>query len=47
MTFLERGGRIRYEDLSRGLLRRFLKRRLPILTGLSSTYLYRSVRVDG
>ncbi len=45
VTFLERGGKIRYEDLSRGLLRRFLKRRLPILTGLSSTYLYRTMRV--
>ena len=44
VTFLEQGGTIRYEDLSRGLLRRFLKRRLPILTGLSSTYLYRSAR---
>lgn len=43
--FLELGGRIRYEDLSRNLLRRFLKRGLPILTGLSSTYLYRSMRV--
>lgn len=44
VKFLEEGGRIRYEDLSRSLLRRFLKRRLPILTGLSSTYLYRSTR---
>jgi len=44
VKFLEQGGKIRYEDLSRGLLRRFLKRRLPILTGLSSTYLYRSMR---
>ena len=44
MKFLEQGGRIRYEDLRRSLLRRFLKRRLPILTGLSSTYLYRSMR---
>jgi hypothetical protein len=45
VEFLERGGRIWYEDLSRGLLRRFLKSGLPILTGLSSTYLYRSMRV--
>jgi hypothetical protein len=45
VRFLEQGGRIRYEDLSRGLLRHFLKAGLPILTGLSSTYLYRSMRV--
>jgi len=45
MSFLEQGGRIRYQDLSRGLLRHCLKRGLPVLTGLSSTYLYRSMRV--
>jgi len=45
MEFLQRGGQIRYEDLSRNLLRHFLKSGLPILTGLSSTYLYRSMRV--
>lgn len=45
VRFLEQGGRIRYEDLSRNLLRRFLKAGLPILTGLSATYLYRSMRV--
>lgn len=45
MQFIEQGGQIRYEDLSRDLLRRFLKSGLPILTGLSSTYLYRSMRV--
>jgi hypothetical protein len=45
IEFIERSGRIRYEDLNRRLLRRFLKSGLPILTGLSSTYLYRSMRV--
>ena len=45
VQFIEQGGLIRYEDLSRVLLRRFLKSGLPILTGLSSTYLYRSMRV--
>ena len=45
VKFIERGGKIHYEDLSRGLLRRFLRSGLPILTGLSSTYLYRSMRV--
>jgi hypothetical protein len=47
VKFLEQGGKITYEDLSHALLRRFLKRGLPILTGLSSTYLYRSMRVRG
>jgi hypothetical protein len=45
VKFIEQGGKIHYEDLSRALLRRFLKSGLPILTGLSSTYLYRSMRV--
>lgn len=45
IQFIEQGGKIHYEDLSRGLLRRFLKAGLPVLTGLSSTYLYRSMRV--
>jgi hypothetical protein len=45
MKFLDLGGQIRYEDLSRNLLRRFLRAGLPILTGLSSTHLYRSMRV--
>jgi hypothetical protein len=45
LEFLKQGGKIHYEDLSRALLRRFLKSGLPILTGLSSTYLYRSMRV--
>lgn len=45
VRFIEHGGRIYYEDLSRSLLRRFLKSGLPVLTGLSSTYLYRSIRV--
>lgn len=45
MKLLDQGGQIHYEDMRRSLLRRFLKRGLPILTGLSSTYLYRSMRV--
>ena len=42
--FLERGGRIEFRDLDSNLLRRFLRRRLPILTGLSATFLYRESR---
>lgn len=38
--FLEMGGALRLEVLSRGLVRRYLQHELPILTGLSSTFLY-------
>ncbi len=41
---LERGGRIDYDDLRPSLLRDILKRRLPVITGLSATFLYRAMR---
>jgi len=44
LEFLERGGKLLFEDLTIGLIRHFLKKSIPILTGLSSTYLYRAVR---
>jgi hypothetical protein len=44
LEFLARGGRLRFANLSEHLIRRILDRRLPILTGLSSTYLYRAKR---
>lgn len=44
LKFLELGGEIRFKDLNANLLRYYLKRELPILTGLSSTYLYRCAR---
>jgi hypothetical protein len=44
MEYLERGGRLLFEDLEPALLRRYLRRQLPILTGLSSTFLYREAR---
>ncbi len=47
IRFLEQGGKLYFRDLTRGLLRHFLKRGLPILTGLNSTYLYRTKRVFG
>lgn len=47
LEFLRLGGDLRFEDLTAGLLRRYLKRRVPILTGLSATYLYRSAREYG
>ncbi len=44
IEFLQLGGKLRMEDLSGRLLRRYLKRDIPILTGLSSTWLYRMPR---
>ena len=47
LEFLGLGGRLRLLDLSRYLIRAILRRRLPIITGLSSTYLYRVAREYG
>ena len=44
IDFVERGGRIQMVDLNASLLRKFLKRKQPILSGLSSTYLYQTSR---
>ncbi len=47
LEFLERGGELRMVDLTPALVRKYLNRGVPILTGLSSTYLYRSAREFG
>jgi hypothetical protein len=47
LEFLSLGGELRFQDLTPSLIRKYLKRGLPILTGLSSTYLYRSAREYG
>lgn len=47
LEFLRLGGRLRLADLSRRLIRGLLRRNLPILTGLSSTFLYRMAREFG
>ncbi|MGI9038492.1 MAG: hypothetical protein ACR2GQ_06485 [Gemmatimonadota bacterium] len=44
LEFLDAGGELRMEDLTAGLLRSLLRRRVPILAGLSATFLYRSMR---
>ena len=44
LEFLKLGGQIHFENLTAALLRRFLNRSLPVLTGLSATYLYNSAR---
>jgi len=47
LDFLALGGLLRMEDLTRGLIRRYLARGVPILTGLSATFLYRVAREFG
>jgi hypothetical protein len=47
LDFFDLGGEIRFEDLTAGLIERYLDRSIPILTGLSSTYLYRCKREYG
>lgn len=47
LEFLHLGGKLRFADLTTRLLRGILQRRLPILTGLSATYLYREKREFG
>jgi hypothetical protein len=47
IDFLRLGGTILMQDLSAALIRQFLKKSIPILTGLSSTYLYGCPREFG
>lgn len=47
LDFLALGGHLRFTDLTSSLIRKYVKRSIPILTGLSSTYLYRSPRETG
>lgn len=47
LNFLENGGSIRFEDLAPALIKYYVGRRMPILTGLSATYLYESPREIG
>lgn len=44
IDFLKNGGTIKFEDLTPALIRKYLNAKKPILTGLSSTYLYQSER---
>lgn len=47
INFLEMGGQIRFHDLTSRLIRSYLYKNQPILTGLSATYLYNSAREIG
>lgn len=44
LEYLQLGGTVRFEELRPALIRRFLNRDVPILTGLSATYLYNCAR---
>ncbi len=47
LQFLDMGGEIHFEDLTRTLVRWYLRKNIPIISGLSSTYLYQSMREYG
>ena len=47
LEFLRLGGDVRMQDMTPNLLRKYLKRSLPILVGLSATYLYNERREFG
>jgi hypothetical protein len=47
IEFLKLGGVIRMQDLTGSLIRKYLKRSVPIIAGLSSTYLYQEPREIG
>lgn len=44
LEFISLGGRIKFQDLNSSLIRKYLKREIPIITGLSATYLHRTAR---
>lgn len=43
-NFLQLGGKIHMKDLKASVIRKFLAKGVPIITGLSSTYLYQTFR---
>ncbi len=47
ISFLNLGGIVGFQDLSPSLIRKYLKKSVPVLTGLSSTYLYQHAREFG
>lgn len=47
LTFLSYGGQIKYEELTATLIKSYLLKNIPVLTGLSATYLYNSPREIG
>jgi len=44
IEYVETGGCLRYKELSADLLKKYFAQKIPILTGLSATYLYQTKR---
>jgi len=44
INFLKLGGEVRFETINAQLLKKYFAQSIPILTGLSATYLYQSAR---
>lgn len=44
IDFLQLGGQLRCRDLTKTMLREYFDKNIPLLTGLSATYLYQSAR---
>lgn len=47
IDFIEAGGEVKFEDLTSSLISAYLLQGLPILVGLSATFLYKSTREVG
>jgi hypothetical protein len=47
LEFIELGGQLRFADLSTDMIHGLLRKGVPVITGLSSTYLYSSAREYG
>lgn len=47
LKFFSLGGVLTHQDLTPALLRRYLTKGIPLLTGLSATYLYQCARENG
>ena len=44
IRFIELGGKVAFEDLRAATFEKYFKKGVPVLCGLSATYLYRSMR---
>lgn len=44
IQFLEMGGKLRFDNMTTGLLKRYFRENAPLLVGLSSTFLYECKR---
>lgn len=47
LDYFKLGGRVQMSDLTPAVIRRYLKQQIPVIAGLSATFLYRSQREFG